>query len=717
VAAAGGRHLRILSPRLQALLAAFFAFVLYLPALQYGWVWDDQLLAAKQGLGGAAAEGFRPFAAFLYHLEYNLSYGTPALSHLMSILLHALATWFFYRLAVRVGARPGVAFAAAILFAAHPVHAEAVAYISGRPDLLATVLSLGALLLVGAGAAQSADEGACGLVGAGAWKQWLALAMMAAAILTDEVALVTPLVLVGLDRWGPVRVAPRSRRALYAGFFAIAIVYAVLRFGMHAGTPPTPPGAAAGQSAATAEANAAAGTGGTAESASGIDPRAGWRAIPFAFAQYLKMLVFPFPLNALRTLKFADVESVAKCSVPFLALALVLAFVWWRRRDPLARAGAILLLLPILPALPLPHFVGSYAEDRAIYYGSVGFCFLVGSLYTGLALKWPDFRPTIAIATVVIAAIAAFATVLRIPVWRDNLSLLTAAAQADPQDPGPHFIMAQGFATNGHWDRAVAEVNAVLAITPKDHGALARKAAYLSQMGQYPQAAEAARQAVAVDPKDAQSLSNLCDALLQSGKIDEAIAAGERAVAVDSTLVNSWYNYGVALSAKGDVAGAERAYRKAIEIQPNNALALNNLGVLLGSSGRLEEARDLYLRLVQVAPGSVEAHMNLALAYLRLEDRTAAANERMVVKRMNPAALEKLDALFMEYLKAHPAGKGGAAGAGGAGAGGAKKATGSPAAPGKPRAPVSAAAKQSAHTTPNQSGSEVHDSTQAAPPH
>jgi tetratricopeptide (TPR) repeat protein len=696
------------------LLAAFFAFVLYLPATQYGWVWDDQLLAAKQGLGGAAAEGFRPFAAFLYHLEYNLSYGTPQLSHLVSILLHALATWFFYWLAIRVGARPGVAFAAAVLFAAHPVHAEAVAYISGRPDLLATVLSLGALLLVGAGGV----GGLVGAGGAGVWKQWLALALMAAAILSDEVALATPFVLVALDRWGPVRVQPRSRRALYAGFFAIAIVYAVVRFAGHAGTPPTAPSAAR-QSAASATAASAAGTSGTAESASGIDPGARSWAIPFAIGQYLRILAFPFPLNALRTLKVADVASAAKCIAPFVALALLAAFVWWRRRDPLARAGAILLFLPIIPALPLPHFVGSYAEDRAIYYGSVGFCFLVGSLYTGLALKWPDFRPTIAIATVVIAAVAAFATVLRIPVWHDNLSLLAAAAQADPHDPGPHFIMAQGFAANGQWDRAVAEVNQILAITPKDHGALARKAAFLSQMGKYPEAVEAGRQAVALDPHDAQSYSNLCDALLQTGKIDEAIDVGARAVAIDSTLVTSWYNYGVALSAKGDVDGAARAYRKAIEIQPTNALALNNLGALMGSRGHLEEARDIYLRLVQVAPSSVEAHMNLALAYLRLGDRTAAANERMVVKRMNSAALEKLDAYLMEYLKANPLGKGGAAGA--AGAGGAAGAAGmagvKKSAPAKPRAPVSAAAKQSSHTTPDQSGSEVHDSTQTAPPH
>jgi len=734
-AAGAGRRPRILSPRLQALLAAFFAFVLYLPATQYGWVWDDQLLAARQGLGGAAAEGFRPFAAFLYHLEYGLSYGTPQLSHLVSILLHALATWLFYWLALRVGARPGVAFAAAILFAAHPVHAEAVAYVSGRPDLLATVLSLGALLLAragvawmggglaGIGQASAGGRGGGGLIGADAWKQWLALALMAAALLSEEVALATPFVLVALDRWGPARTPLRSRRALYAAFFAIAVVYAVVRFAGHAGmTPqtPSPSASAAGEPSPTATAaGAAAATGTTegastttAESASGIDAGARAWAIPFAFAQYLKILAFPFPLNALRTLKVADVASAAARIAPFLALALLAAFIWWRRRDPLARAGAILLLLPILPALPLPHFVGSYAEYRAIYYASVGFCFLVGSLYTGLALGWPDLRPTIAVGTVVLAAIAAFGTVLRTPVWRDNLTLLHAAAQADPRDPGPHLILAQGYASNGQWNLAIDEVNQVLAITPKDHGALARKAAFLSQLGRYQEAADAARQAIAVDPRDAMTYSNLCDALLQTGKIDDAVDAGRHAVEIDSTLVNGWYNYGVALSAHGDVDGAVHAYQKGLEIQPNNAIVMNNLGALLGSSGRLEEARDLYLKLVQVAPGSTEAHMNLALAYLRLGDRSNAAIEREKVKRMDPSAVAKLDAFFQEYVKMAPGG----AGASTAGANGAKKPTTS-AGPHGPRPPVSAAARSSAHGTPAQSGSTAQDSSQTAPPH
>src|SRR5947207_649160 len=83
------------------------------------------------------------------------------------------------------GARRGIAFVAALLFAAPPVHVEAVAYISGLPDLLATVFVLTALLL-----ARSAEL--CTPEGCRSWKIWPAYAAMVAAVLSDEVAIVTP---------------------------------------------------------------------------------------------------------------------------------------------------------------------------------------------------------------------------------------------------------------------------------------------------------------------------------------------------------------------------------------------------------------------------------------------------------------------------------------------------------------------------------------------
>ena len=614
------------SPGALGLLAAFFAVALYLPALPYGWVWDDQFLVSSHGAGGVGAEGFRLLASLLYRLEWTFGFGSPEIAHLVSVLLHGLATWLFFRVALQVGAALWIAFAAALLFGAHPVHVEAVAYISGRPDLLATVFVLGALLL-----ARTAEL--CSPEGCRSWKIWPAYVAMVAAVLSDEVAIVTPLILVALDRWGPARIPWRRRLTHYSGFFAIVLVYLLVRYTSGGGTTPAP---------------------GTAHASSGIDAAARAWAVPMAFLEYVKMLAWPHPLNALRSLHAADIASAMSRLAPFAALLAIVLVVAWRKRDPVARAGAVLLLLPLIPALPLPFFVGSFAEERAAYLASVGFCLVVGSLYDWVAgrLKLP--RPVLLLGAIGIAALAGLATLERLPVWKDNTSLLQAAAVAAPEDPAPHLMLVEHYTQDGHWDAALEEVDRAIAIDPRNHAAYSIKTTILSRLGRYPESEAAARKAVELQPRDAVSFANLSDALLQQGKIAPSVEAAARAVAIDSTMANGWYNYGVALSAAGDAPGAIHAYEKVVALQPDNVLALNNLGALLGSTGRLTEARDLYVRLVAVAPNSLEARMNLALAYLRLGDREGAAREREAVRRANPSAVRQLDKIFEAYMKEHP---------------------------------------------------------------
>jgi hypothetical protein len=124
------------SPNVLGVLCAFAAIALYLPALPYGWVWDDRLLVLSNGAGGVGAEGFRLLTSLLFRLEWALGYGTPLFAHLVNIFLHGLATWLFLNGAPRGGTGPESRVRRSVLFAAHPVHVEAVAYISGLPDLL-----------------------------------------------------------------------------------------------------------------------------------------------------------------------------------------------------------------------------------------------------------------------------------------------------------------------------------------------------------------------------------------------------------------------------------------------------------------------------------------------------------------------------------------------------------------------------------------------------
>jgi len=79
---------------------------------------------------------FRPVTFATLALNWRLGGARPFGFHLFNLILHACVTWLlFLLLDEMLGASPQakiVAFAAALIFAVHPLHTEAVASISGR---------------------------------------------------------------------------------------------------------------------------------------------------------------------------------------------------------------------------------------------------------------------------------------------------------------------------------------------------------------------------------------------------------------------------------------------------------------------------------------------------------------------------------------------------------------------------------------------------------
>ena len=84
---------------------------------------------------------------------------TPAGYHATNFALHILTTWLVFGLGLAFGLPRRVALAAAVLFAVHPVHGEAVAWISGRFDVLCAASYLLALWLFVVGV-KPVDSGA-----------------------------------------------------------------------------------------------------------------------------------------------------------------------------------------------------------------------------------------------------------------------------------------------------------------------------------------------------------------------------------------------------------------------------------------------------------------------------------------------------------------------------------------------------------------------------
>jgi len=106
---------------------------------------SDLIFLAQQNVG-AGEITYRPVVTLTYFLDFFIwrlhAYGY----HLTNLLLHILNTFLVCSLAMKIRKNRIFALAAGLIFAAHPVQAEAVLIPAFREDLLACLFMLGSLL-------------------------------------------------------------------------------------------------------------------------------------------------------------------------------------------------------------------------------------------------------------------------------------------------------------------------------------------------------------------------------------------------------------------------------------------------------------------------------------------------------------------------------------------------------------------------------------------
>ena len=130
--------------------------IVYLPALDYDYIWDDtQYLVENDTLDDldglrriwfdpGETEQYYPLVFTTFWVEKHFFQLNYFVYHLVNVLLHAAGAVLLWLLLRRL-AVPG-AFIAAAIFALHPVHVESVAWITERKNVLSGVFYLGAAL-------------------------------------------------------------------------------------------------------------------------------------------------------------------------------------------------------------------------------------------------------------------------------------------------------------------------------------------------------------------------------------------------------------------------------------------------------------------------------------------------------------------------------------------------------------------------------------------
>lgn len=355
--------------------------------------------------GGEAAGLYRPVATASLALNRAVTGEAPWGFHLGNVLLHGAVCALVWLVARRAGTHYGTALLAGSLFAVHPIHAEAVANVAGRSELLAALFVLTAWIFHRRG-----------------WSIGAILAYLL-AILSKEGAILAPVLFVLDDlllRSEEKRKQPRPL-AVYGGYLGAIVVMLVLRSAALGGL--------RGVEDATFFDNPAAAL------------AAPWRVATALFVQARYLALFAWPARLSSDYSYDAVPVVASASDVrfFVGLAVAAALVavavygWKRSRVTLLALAAWVLFF--LPSSNLLFPTGTLMAERLAYLPSLGACLLVGHLGAWAAGRNRERRHTslvVSVAAIVVLALSA-RTWARTPVWKDNATLALHDVEVYPR--------------------------------------------------------------------------------------------------------------------------------------------------------------------------------------------------------------------------------------------------------------------------------------------
>ncbi|MBI5769747.1 MAG: tetratricopeptide repeat protein [Verrucomicrobia bacterium] len=537
-------------------------------------------------------------------LAFNYAWTGPAVwsYHLVNVAIHALAALVLFGVARRALARarcPGpdaVGFAAASLWALHPLQTGSVSYVVQRTESLMGLFFLLTLYAVLRGA--ESDRPA----------RWQALACVACALgmATKEVMVVAPVIVLLFDRTllaGSFREAWLRRRALYCGLATTWLLLAWLVLGSGS-------------------------RGGTIGAAAGISP---W---DYALCQargvvhYLSLALWPVRL----IFDYGtDRVSLAEAA-PFVAIDLVLlsltGIALWRR-SPVGLLGAWFFLI-LAPTSSVVGGTRQMLAEHRLYLSLAA----VAVALAGTAFIVLGRRAWVLCATAAVAL--ALTTAQRNVDYRSELALHGDTVAKRPGNIYARINYGNALLVAGRAAEAVGQFEAATRLRPGFHLALSNLAGAYHQAGRSADAADAARAALAAKPDHAEARFNLAAALLQLGRPVEAITHYETAIRLKPDYAEACNGLGAALAAAGRSAEAIARLQDAVRLRPGFAEAHYNLATALVQTGDAPAAEPHYLAAIQHRPDYADAYFNLGTTLLQRGRFAEAARHLDTAARLRP---------------------------------------------------------------------------------
>jgi len=509
-------------PRLLAALAAgFTAAFVYLPSLRNEWAQDDPVIIRDNpvvhDLGNLGVilftpywpgtwDCWRPLSMLWFAIDWHF-FGTRVMwYHAENIAWHVLATLLVMALLLRLGAQLWSATLAALVFAVHPLHVEAVANIVGRSDMVAAIFYLAACLIYLSNRLHPGlrllGVAICFLVSLG----------------TKEIAVTLPATLLLLDFWLSRDQALRPRLLGVLARGATTVVAIVGLVGIY-----------------LALRQMVLGPGNMLTYAApffAMQPESARVATAFRLVpEVLRLLFWPADLSA-EWGPFAISIPTWREPGPYVGIAIVVACLYWiGTRLGKGSWTALALAWIIITYSPISQLffpVGVMLAERTLYLTSVATLFVVVGLAEALAAQPRRTRWMAASLAVLLLVAGAWRSWIRIPVWKNSTTVMSTLSREHPNTYRSLWFRAVKAGEARRVDEAIALFEQAIDASDYWTQPSADYAKFLMTIDRPRAAEEVLRRQMAVHPEDPRVYVHLGGSLVLQERWREAIGEMNR---------------------------------------------------------------------------------------------------------------------------------------------------------------------------------------------
>ena len=456
--------------------------------------WDFKAIWQEAGwLPNRVGVVYRPLSVWILALNYRMNElmgfeGDAATSyHILNILLHAGASCVLLLFLLRLPIPAWSSLTTALLFAAHPIHTEAVAGIVGRAEILAFIFGMAMLILH----RHRQPLYICAPVYLLAiWSKESAVAFFPLAIATDI-----------LFRH-PHKPRATGAYMVYAGVVGFWFVLRLSALGDITHPVPFIDNPIVGVSLYQ-------------------------RLLTVASTQleYLRLHVFPVPLSSDYSYNQLPIVSTV-LNLRVLIFIVILSGVCWtgwtlRKRYTVVSFAVLgyAILFGATSNILLP--IGTIMGERLTYAPSFGICLLFGYGVWWLRQRYKN--PIVISVPVILGIFFAVVTVQRNQTWKNEPVFFQKQVETAPRSAKAHYNLGSILAKLGDDQAAIQAYETALKILPFYPEPLYNMGNTLRRLNAEPdRIIDAYRGAIEYDRGHRKARANLAEFLLDHGRYDEA---------------------------------------------------------------------------------------------------------------------------------------------------------------------------------------------------